>query len=183
MAEIPIEKKSKGGVPWWVWLLIALVVAALLFWLFAGRDDDRSTQASAPTAISPAATVPTVAEGNAAGPITDLGTLLAQPDAQVVGRQVRLANVPAGDVPADAGFWITGDNGGREYVILHEVRTPNTPIEGRINVNKGDHLEIVGTVRAASEGVPKDSAIPGPTAPLPDGVSHYIDAQSVTKTR
>ena len=66
-------------------------------------------------------------------------------------------------------------------MILHEVRTPETPIEGEINVNKGDRLGIVGTVRSAADGVPKDAAIPGPTAPLPNGVDHYIDAQSVKK--
>lgn len=182
MAEIPIERKNKG-VAWWVWLLIALLIAAILWWLLAGRDDDGVAQPQAPAAVSQTAVVPTGGEQAAAGPITDLGTLLTGTDDAVVGRQVQLTNVPAGDVPADAGFWITGENGAREYVILHEVRTPNTPIEGKIDVNKGDRLDITGTVRSASEGVPKDAAIPGPTAPLPDGVKHYIDAESVTKTQ
>lgn len=182
MAEIPIERKNKG-MPWWAWLLIALVIAAILWWLLTGRDDDRVAQSPAPATVSQTAVVPTGREQAFASPITDLSTLLTGNDGAVVGRQVQLTNVPAGDVPADAGFWITGDNGAREYVILHEVRTPNTPIEGKIDVNKGDRLDITGTVRSASEGVPEDAAIPGPTAPLPAGVKHYVDADSVTKTR
>lgn len=186
MTEIPIERKSKGGVPWWVWLLIGLVIAAVLWWLLTGRDNDRVTPAPAAVTQAELATTEPTDVGQdtaAAGPITDLGTLASSNDREVVGRRVRLTNVPAGEVPADAGFWITGDNGAREYVILHEVRTPSTPIEGKIDVNQGDRLDVTGTVRSASNGVPEDAAIPGPTAPLPAAVKHYIDAESVTKTQ
>jgi len=189
MTQIPIEKKS--GTAWWIWLIVAAIVIALLIWLFAGRDGGNdavqtSAATAAPAAIDNSAGAGAVAGNDAAvpsngAPITDLATLLNGPANAVVGRQVRLTNVPAGSVPADAGFWITGEGGKREYVILHEVRTPNTPIEGKIDVNKGDHLDIVGTVRSAADGVPKDAAIPGPTKPLPAGVEHYIDAQSVTQ--
>lgn len=112
-----------------------------------------------------------------------MNTLLSGAANAVVGRDVCLTGVPTGSVPADAGFWITGDNGQRKYVILHEVRTPNTPIEGKIDVDQGDRVDILGTVRSADQGVPSGAAIPGPTDPLPDGVTHYIDAQSVTKSR
>lgn len=192
MAEIPIEKKS-GGIPWWVWLIVAAMVIALLVWLFAGHDRDRGVaQTSAATGAAPpaygadgtgAASGGTdLAATGAAAPITDLATLLNGTADAVVGRQVRLTNVAAGAVPADAGFWITGEGGKREYVILHEVRTPNTPVESKIDVVQGDRLDITGTVRLAADGVPEDAAIPGPTAPLPAGVEHYIDAGSVTKT-
>lgn len=187
MAEIPIEKK-RSGIPAWLWLLLAVVVAGILLWLVVGREDDRLPETPVATApYAPAAGGMNGADGSAAtsraadGPITDLATLLAGPDEAVVGREVRLSNVAAGEVPADAGFWITGANGAREYVVLHEVRTPNTPIEGRVDVDKGDRVDIVGTVRPASAGAPEGAAIPGPTAPLPDGISHYIDATRVTK--
>ncbi|MBB5711800.1 hypothetical protein [Sphingomonas xinjiangensis] len=187
MAEIPIEKKS-GGIPWWVWLILVAAIVAILIWMFAGNDrDDRkveqSTAVTAPIgAEDPTKTNQMDASANG-GPITDLNMLLTSDANTVIGREVRLSGVPAGSVPADAGFWITGDNGQREYVILHEVRTPNTPIEGKINVDQGDRLDIVGTVRSADKGVPKGAAIPGPTDPLPDGVTHYIDALSVTKSK
>lgn len=38
-----------------------------------------------------------------------------------------------------------------------------------MDVNQGDRLDIIVTVRSAADGVPKDAAIPGPTAPLPAG--------------
>lgn len=163
MTEIPIEKK--GGIAWWIWLIIAAIVIALLIWLFAGRDQrNDAVQTTAPTALPAAAdNAPgpgalaanhandAAASATRGAPITDLATLLNGPANAVVGRQVRLTNVPAGVVPADAGFWITGEGDKGEYVILHEVRTLNTPIEGRIDVNKGDHLDIVGTVRSAAK--------------------------------
>lgn len=186
MAEIPIEKK-RSGIPAWLWLLLAVVVAGILLWLLLGREDNRLPEtpvASAPYASAAGGVAGAGAgaeTGAANGPITDLATLLAGPDEAVVGREVRLSNVPAGEVPADAGFWITGENGAREYVVLHEVRTPNTPIEGRVDVDQGDRVDIVGTVRPASAGAPEGAAIPGPTAPLPDGINHYIDATRVTK--
>ena len=189
MTEIPIEKK--GGAAWWIWLILAAIVIALLIWLFAGRDGGNDAVQTSATTTAPAVADSAAGAGAVPGnnapasadgaPITDLATLLNGPADAVVGRQVRLTNVAAGSVPADAGFWITGEGGKREYVILHEVRRPNTPIEGKIDVDQGDHLDIVGTVRSAAEGVPSDAAIPGPTKPLPTGVDQYIDAQSVTK--
>lgn len=181
MAEILIEK-TKRGFPWWGWLIMVALVVGLLFWLFANRDQGDSTSRPSTIAASnydPEARV----DKGPAGTITDMATLVNSPATAVIGREVRLTNVPAGAVPADAGFWITGPAGKREYVILHEVLTPDTPIEGRIDVDEGDRLDITGVVRAAAEGVPKDAAIPGPTAPLPPGVEHYIDSRSVTKSR
>lgn len=196
MAEIPIEKKGGGGMPWWVWLILAVLIVALLIWLFA--DDDRDEvrpvdQTTVATVPAPgydgmdngtaATTAPGEATGAAAGgdAITDLATLLGADAAAVAGREVRLTDVPAGAVPSDAGFWIEGPNGQREYAVIHEVRTPNTPIEGRIDVNEGDRLDITGTVRSAERGVPSGAAIPPPTDPLPAGVNHYIEVQTISK--
>ena len=39
MAEIDIEKKSGGGKVW-LWVIIALIVAGLLYWWFAGDGDE-----------------------------------------------------------------------------------------------------------------------------------------------
>lgn len=133
MANVPIEKK--GGVPWWIWPIVAAIVIALLIWLFAGPDRDAQPAQAATTTSAPvladstntngtptdsAATSGAVAAADGASgtanraPITDLATLLNGPADAVVGRQVGLANVPAGAVPADAGFWVTGHGGKRE---------------------------------------------------------------------
>lgn len=44
MAEIPVERK--GGVPWWVWLLGALLLLALLALLSRGCDTTDTTNAN-----------------------------------------------------------------------------------------------------------------------------------------
>ena len=182
MAEIPIEKKSGGGIPGWVWLLIALLIAGILLWVFTGDDDRDERVAETPVATQPMDTAQVGSAGGTDGPITDLGMLMTGGE-EMVGRQVQLTNVPAGDVPTDAGFWITGENNAREYVVINEVRTPNTPIEGKVDVNPGDRVDIVGTVRSAAAGAPEGAAIPAPTAPLPEGIGHYIEAERVTKTQ
>ena len=185
MAEIPIEKKRGGGA-WWLWALIAAIVLALLLWLFLGNDDDRN--AVQPATTTAAITAPVNPDANAAGyanadanqtgAITDLQTLGNGQDASLVGRNVQLTNVPVGDVSGDANFWITGENGQRYYVVLNEVRTPNTPIEGRVDINKGDRVDVTGTIRSASNGAPEGAAAGTKTDPIPAGVNQYIYAQS-----
>lgn len=179
MADIPIEKKS-GGAARWLWLLALLALIALLIWFFTAEDrvdvdpviDEEIGGTMLPT-TDPMAT---------GEPITGLAMLVDGDAAAMVGREVRLSNVPAGRVPTDAGFWITADSGERMYVVLNEVRTPNTDIEGMVNVTDGSRVDIVGTVRSADEGAPEGAAIPGPTKPLPEGIDQYIEASVVTKT-
>ena len=84
-------------------------------------------------------------------------------------------------MPDDAGFYLVGAGGERVWVVLQEVRTPNTPIEGRVDVDEGDTVDVVGTYTddaSARQG----AAIPGPTQPLPDGVTRYILASRVTQS-
>lgn len=178
MTEVEV-RQDKRGRHWWVWLILAAVLA-FSFWQFFLKG--QFSPASNTAAVSGIRSE-SFRSGSDSQPITNLDSLLTADVATIVGRQVRLSNVRTGTVPADAGFWIVGANDRREYVILHEVETPNTPIEGKIDVNQGDRLDIVGTVRSAAEGVPKGAAIPGPTAPLPAGVEHYIDAQSVVQAQ
>lgn len=181
MVDIPIERKRRG-LPW-VWLILAVLILALVIWLFVHQSQSEVSAKRSVTSDAAADPQGALTSAEQGEPITDLAALIDAPAERVVGRTVRLSNVPAGAIAADAGFWVTGEKGAREYVILHEVRTPNTPMEGKIDVKEGDRLDIAGVVRSADEGVPADAAIPGPTAPLPAGVTHYIDASEVTKTR
>ena len=197
MAEIPVEKKN--GTPWWVWLLLGLLLLGLLWWLLSDDDEVEAVDTAAPVAVetdtgsvsddtamvgatAAGAAAGTAVGATAGGPITDLATIIGATDDSLVGREVRLTGVTAGAVPEDAGFYVTGAGGERVWVVLEEVRTPNTPIEGRVDVDQGDTVDIVGTLRsdpAARTG----AAIPGPTAPLPDGVERYIYATRVTQSR
>ncbi len=179
MADIKIEKK--GGSLWWVWALIALAIIALIIWFFVGNDRDRVAQAPA-AVTAPAARVADadstpVDRGNGQ-PITDLAAITNNNDASLDGREVRLSNVPVGMMAGDASFWVNDATGEKVYVVLNEVATPGTPIEGRVDVNQGDKVDLVGTLRNASEGAPQGAAEGTKTDPLPKGITHYIYAQS-----
>ena len=184
MAEIPVEKK--GGIPWWVWLLLLALLLALLFWLLADDDDEVETAVVDDDAALVAAPVDddaALVTDDAGGPITDLALIATTADGSLEGRDVQLSGVRAGSVPEDAGFWLVPAAGGadRVWVVLEEVRTPNTPIEGRVDVDEGDLVDVVGVMRSAESGAPQGAAIPGPTANLPDGVAHFIYASRVTQ--
>jgi hypothetical protein len=187
MAEIPVEKKS--GIPWWVWLLLALLLLALLWWLLTDDDevepvvvdDDAALIADPDDDGAPELT--DAVDGNA---ITDLSLIASRADGSLEGRPVRLTGVRAGSVPEDAGFWLIPAEGGtdrdRVWVVLEEVLTPDTPIEGRVDVDEGDLVDVVGVMRRAESGAPEGAAIPGPTANLPDGIPHFIYASRVTQS-
>ena len=178
MAEIPVEKK--GGIPWWVWLLLALLVAALLWWLLDDRDQPEQIAAApyeetvAPAEIATAPAAPAAVVDTTSGPITDLaafggGTAAAG----IVGRQVELNGVPVAEMVSDAGFYIGSSPADRVYVLLDEQKTPNQPGEGRVNVNQGQTIALSGTVRSAADGVASGLV-------LPQGVERYIWAEKVT---
>ena len=182
MAEIPVEKKSSFA--WLAWLLLILGILALIWWLLT-RDDEAEVAVDddTPAAIADPddGGLPEVV-GAAGETITDLTVIATNTDGSLEGRRVELSGVRAGDVPDDAGFWLDAANGERVWVVLEEVRTPDTAIEGRVDVDTGDTLDVVGIVRNASEGSPENAAIPGPTKPLPDGISHFIYASRVTQS-
>ena len=187
MAEIPVEKK--GGIPWWVWLLLALLLLALLFWLLNDDDDEvvvDDTDEAALVADPDDDGLPEVTDA-AGAVLTSLALIASTSDGSLEGREVNLTGVRAGSVPEDAGFWLIPAEGGtdqdRVWVVLEEVRTPNTPIEGRVDVDEGDLVDVVGVMRSAESGAPEGAAIPGPTAGLPDGIPHYIYASRVTQSQ
>lgn len=164
MAEIPIERKS--GVPWWVWLLAALLIVALLWWLLDDGDGAETAYTDAPVATG---TMPT--ETVTPPAITSLAAI-ARPDAAIDGRAVNLDGVAVQQVISDAGFWIGASADERVYVLLNEQRTPGTPTEGRVDVNPGQTVNIDGTVRSSTEGL-------GQGLVLPEGVTDFIWADSV----
>lgn len=55
MAEIPVERKS-GGMPWWVWALLAAILVALLIWWATDTDDRSQVEPVGVEAVEPAGT-------------------------------------------------------------------------------------------------------------------------------
>lgn len=178
MAEIPVQKK--GGVPWWVWLLLLALVAVLLIWWIAD-DDEVETAAVDPVATETVAPIvpndTNAMQVTADGPITDLAMLTGSIDPAWEGRQVQLTRVPVQSVVGDASFWVGTSETSRVYAVLTEERTPNTPIEGEVDIDTGDVVNLAGTIRSGS--APLEGAAMGtPTDPLPQGVERYIIVSS-----
>lgn len=147
MAEIKVTKKS--AVPWWAWLLLAVVAVALIWWAIATLGDDEESTAQTAPAV-PAEQAAPAAAGDV---ITDVSTLLAANDpAALIGRQVRLDGVQIQEMVGDATFWIGPSADQRVFVVLNE-QIPSSPsdVEGRVNVNAGQTVDLQGSLRAADD--------------------------------
>ena len=139
MAEIKIEEK-RGVSPLW-WILGLLVLAALAWWLLAGRD--RGDVADAEPVGTVGAAEP--AAGATTGAVTDLALLTGGAGAaDLVGRNVRLENVPVQSVVSDRGFWVGSGEGQRAFVIRANQTAPGTPPDGAVDA--GQQVSIFGMV-------------------------------------
>lgn len=169
MAEIPVHKK--GGIPWWVWLLLALIIAALLWWLLA--DNDRADPVTDPLVTETTPVIDeTVIADTTVGPITTMGALMGAPLASMIGREVVLTGVPVESLEGDQAFYIGDSPTNRALVVFNEQPTPGMAMEGNVDVNPGSMVTLRGTVRDGAATPP-----PGTTTPLPAGA--YIEASNV----
>ena len=176
MAEIPV--KEKGGIPWWVWLLLAAVIILALVWLFAGDTDDEVEQVE-PVAVETVQPVP-VGNDMASGPVTDVAMLMPTIPADLVGRQFQLDEVQIQEVVGDIGFWVGPSADERIFAVLTQEPTPQTPMEGEADVNTGATADISGTIRTRGEII-QDFA-QGEVAALPEGVDHFLVVESYRPT-
>lgn len=136
MAEIPVQKKSSMT---WLWVLLALILAALLLWWILDNDEEP---------------VPGIGEvaGTTEGPITTIEAILASTDpTALVGREVRLDSVQVQSVPDDRAFLVGPDANRTVLVMLNEDATPISRVEGEVDVNPGQVVNVTGTVRSAAD--------------------------------
>lgn len=131
MAEIPVEKKSSSS---WIWILLALLLLALLLWWLLSDDDD---EVVAPVVEDEVAAVEPV------GAITSVAMLSGI--ATMIGSEVNLENVAVTEVVGDEGFTI-GEGENETLVMFDEVQTPDTPTEGRFDINPGSTVSFTGVV-------------------------------------
>lgn len=136
MAEIRVEKKSYA----WIWWLLALILLALLlWWMFAGRDEPEvAVTEPGVVAEEPGAELEPLpgAEpepGAEAGGIP-FGEILGTPD-DWTGRSVT-GEVRVAEVVSDRGFWVEDEQGQRLFVLLNEL-----PNEIR-DVNAGQRIRM-----------------------------------------
>lgn len=174
MAEIPVEKKA--GVPWWVWLLGALLLLGLLWWLLGSNDREATETAAVAPVETPVAMEPlpgTIAPAADTGPITDLAMITGAADpAALTGRQVQLTGVPVPEVPGDRTF-LVGEGANRLFVFLPED-APGLPTEDSVNVNPGQRVNLSGTLQ------PAQTTMNGrPVEGLPAGTTTMLVADRV----
>jgi hypothetical protein len=137
MAEIRVEKKSYA----WIWWLLALILLALLlWWMFAGRDEpevavtEPGVVAEEPAAeLEPLPGAETEFGAQAEG--IPFAEILGTP-ADWAGRSVT-GEVRVAEVVSDRGFWVEDDQGQRLFVLLNEV-------PGEIKeINAGQRIRMV----------------------------------------
>jgi hypothetical protein len=146
VANIPVERTgNSGGTPWWVWLLGALILLALIWFLVSqmtGDDRDRAPATAPPTtAVDPARPADT-------GPITDPRMLADAPDGRTMaGRQVQLSNMRVEVAYSDSAFYaVPADHpvDRRFFVVVGNPATPG--IGGPSTLQVGDVVTVHGTV-------------------------------------
>ena len=152
MAEIPVEKKS--SLSWLWWLLLLAGVIALLWWLIAANTDDEEvvvddTEVTAPVYDEDPAMTADTGEVTALTGVAGLASL-----GDMIGRQVNLTDVAVNEVVGDEGFTV-GEGDNETLVMFDEYPTPNTPMEGQVDVNPGSRVSITGEVRAFPGDLPQ----------------------------
>lgn len=90
--------------------------------------------------------------GVALDPITDITIVIESvtPE-EMAGRTVELDEVMVQDVLGDRAFWVGPSSEDRLFVVLEEEPTPADPVEGRYDINPGQVISLVGTLRLMPE--------------------------------
>jgi len=150
MAEIPVERKS--GFPWWLLLIGALLLAVLLWFLLADNDDDS---------------------------VADLNTDDRVEEEMVgyaVGESIDFDSIRVTELTGDMSFRIEAPNGHNHFVVFDQTPTPGTAKEGLFDINPGDRLNIMGTMRDRSYRLPTTV-----TATIPSSDPKFIYATNIEK--
>ena len=164
MAEIHVEKKGSGMA--WLWILLAILLIAVLIWLFwPGLREGTVTERDVTTTVTETVDLPPppaldAPPATATATESTLSEIRANAQ-QWVGREFSGA-VRVAEVPTDRGFWIEQD-GQRLFAIVVDE-----PAEEPVVVNVGQRLMIRGTVRDATYL----SQIPG--EPLSEATSEIV---------
>lgn len=156
MAEIPVEKKSSLAWLWWLLLLAGILV--LLWFLFFNVDGDADDvlddDVVAEQTVDDAAAIdPNADATTGATALTGVAALAGL--VEMIGRDVELSDVAVNRLVGDEGFTI-GEGANETLVMFDEIPTPNTPMEGNVDVNPGSRVTISGEVRAFPGDLPQN---------------------------
>lgn len=157
MAEGPGTTKRFG----WLWIAVLAALAVLaLIWIFTDEDDAATDPADLAAETTPAITTAGPVDVVAVSEVAMLANI--QP---MIGRDVEFTDVAVNRVIGDEGFTV-GEGDAETLVMFDERPTPDTPMEGHVDVNPGSRVTLSGTVRSL-EGVD-----------LPTSVRDDVEAQA-----
>ncbi len=159
MAEIPVEKKS--SLAWLWWLLLLAGILALLYFLFFNVDgdaDDMNDDVVVEQTAGDVDAIDTTGDttGDTAagvGAITGVAGLAGLAD--MIGRDVELSGVAVNRLVGDEAFTV-GEGANETLIMFDEERTPNTAMEGNVDVNPGSRVTISGEVRDFPGDLPQN---------------------------
>jgi hypothetical protein len=139
MPELDIQRRETTGMPWWVWLLIAVLAVALIWWIIAATTGDRELAEMTP-GVAPTEQVAGARED--AGDLTSaewlpLAAMRANPD-NYFNQSVSGIGTVA-EVASDQGFWIE-QRGERVFVVKDE------PLVATPALTTGQQVSLQGTV-------------------------------------
>jgi hypothetical protein len=186
-AERPVRgerDRSRGGTPWWIWLLGLAVLGLIAFMISQGLAGDSSTETDA-RATAEATSGDSSADGSeiAAGTVsssdgvdllslsTDSSALASYEEKDVEG-----ITAPVESVVGDEAFWVGPSREQRLFVFL------NLQGESGPEVNAGDEVTFEGTMKA----LPIDF-VERFDVSSPEGAGHleqqgrYIEARQIEK--
>lgn len=156
MAEIPVEKKS--SLAWLWWLLLLAGILALLYFLFfnvgGDADDDLGDDVVLEQTVEDSGAIGTTAD-TAPGVTAITGVAGLTGLADMIGRDVELTGVAVNRLVGDEGFTV-GEGANETLVMFDEEPTPNTPMEGTVDVNPGSRVTISGEVQAFPGDLPQN---------------------------
>lgn len=134
MAEVHVERKA--GVPWWVWLLAALLLIGLIWWAVAANTGQQTAGGDATVAVT--------APADQAGP--DVVVVRAIPVVAIRATPIEFIGKPVAgtatvaEVVSDRGFWLRGEEGtDRIFAVLDDSIAESPP-----DVNAGQQVRLEG---------------------------------------
>ncbi len=126
-----------------------LIAQTISFRAGAGAAPVTTANNSAMAANSNVNTNANIAGNGNGAEITDVLIIVAEPNRpSLVGRRVRFTNVKVQDVVGDRTFYVGPGANQRMFVALEEEPSPNSPVEGKVNVNPGQTVSFTGTIMA-----------------------------------
>lgn len=127
-----------------------LIAQSISFRAGTGAANSNSSNAAGNSNSNPMSNA-NAAVGNsntaAGADITDVFLIIVPDPTPLVGRRVRLTNAKVQDVVGDRAFYVGENANQRVLVVFDEEATPNMPVEGKVDINKGQTVAVNGVIR------------------------------------